>query len=133
MKMQKWLLALLVVFMAVGVVVAQDGTQPEPDLPELITVILGVLAPMIVQTVTRNVTNELYRYLIALVLSAVIGVLALVILGVSLSLTPEIIIKVFAYASVSYKMFWKPIWNKPNPDGLPGKFAAKPTTYFKKA
>lgn len=96
-----------------SVSVFAQAEEPIVELPELIMVVLGVLSPIVIQFITKRVTNEMMRFVISLVLSGLVGFAAMPLLKIPIANTPETIIKMFAYASVAYKMFWKPIWDNP--------------------
>jgi hypothetical protein len=79
-------------------------------LPDLLTVLLGFFAPLVIQFVKNRVTSRTLRFYIALLLSAVIGVVAYVIEPPPVRDPVAFIVTVFGYATLAYKGFWKPIW-----------------------
>jgi len=81
-------------------------------VPAVVMTILGVVAPFVIQLVTQWVVNERIRFLIALAAAAITGVVAMLIAGISLSMTPEILGLWFAWTSFLFKMVWKPLWKK---------------------
>ena len=87
-------------------------------LPEIISVVLGALAPVIIKWINTNVGTEIIRFMIAVALSAVTGVLAALITGQSLALTPVCIAIVFTFSQLAWNLFWKPIVFVPS--GYPG-------------
>ena len=92
-------------------------------LPEVLTSVLGVFAPVIIQVVTKQVSNEMARFWIAVVLSAVTGAAAVFLAKIPWANSPEFIGLWYTFASLAFKTFWKPIFNKT------GVLKAPPTTY----
>jgi hypothetical protein len=79
-------------------------------LPDLLTVILGFFAPLVIQFVKNRFANRTARFFISLALSAVIGIVAYVIEPPPVRDPVAFIVTVFGYATLAYKGFWKPIW-----------------------
>ena len=77
------------------------------ELPGGLVTLLGLLAPIVIQFVTKHVTNELARFAVSLLLSAVTAIIAMAFSGVSWTVTPEFIAVWFTFATISYKLFWK--------------------------
>lgn len=79
-------------------------------LPDLLVVLLGFFAPLLIQFVKNRVTSRTVRFYISLALSAVIGVVAYAIDPPIVRDPVAFIVTVFGYATLAYKGFWKPIW-----------------------
>lgn len=91
--------------------------MPNPNLPtalpEVIAMVVGALSPMLIQLVVKKVTNEMARFWIALVLSALVGVAAVLLSGTPLKNSPEFLAILFTFSSIAFKTFWKPmVFNK---------------------
>ena len=96
-------------------------------IPNVIITICGVLAPVIVQLVTKYVKNEALRYVIAGGLSALTGIVAMWILKIPIG-----VVSVSAFvtlASAAYKLIWKVLIAKSNNGSALAKLKAEPTTY----
>lgn len=93
------------------------------ELPQTLLIVLGVIAPVIFQVVTRLVKNELARFAIVVLLSAVTGLAAVVLGKFPITMSVEFISILFTLATIAYKVVWKPLFN------TTGLLKAKPTTY----
>ena len=81
------------------------------ELPGGLVTLLGLLAPVLIQLVTKYVKNEMLRFVVALALSAITGVVAMVWAGVAWALTPTFLAFWFTFSSIAWKVFWKPLYN----------------------
>jgi len=77
-------------------------------LPEIVATVLGVISPFVIQFLKKKVESKQARYLIALVLSGVTGVVAALVLGepfVFINII-KLIAVVFGASQVAYNS-WK--------------------------
>lgn len=81
----------------------------QPELPGSLVAILGFLAPLLIQIVVRMVPNEIARLLIAVVLSAVTGIVAVWMKSGAVVFDIVTIGLIFAMGKLAYELFWKPI------------------------
>lgn len=81
----------------------------QPELPGSLIAILGFLAPLLIQIIVKSVPNEVVRLLIALVLSAVTGVVATWMKYGAVSFDVVTIGLIFGMATLAYQGFWKQI------------------------
>lgn len=81
-------------------------------IPVVIMTVLGVIAPFAIQLGTRLITSERVRFLVSLGLSAITGLIAMLVAGVPLSSSPEALGLWFTWTSIVYKSVWKPLWKK---------------------
>jgi len=93
------------------------------ELPGGLVTLLGLFAPIIIQTVTRLVASEFWRFVIAVVLSVVTGVAAMAWSGTPWNFTVEFVCVWYTFSSLGFKLFWKPIFQKT------GILAARATKY----
>lgn len=78
------------------------------ELPGGLVTLLGLLAPVLIQLVSKYLKNEMARFLVSLLLSGLTGVAAMAWNKIPWNLTPEFIGLWFTFATLSYKLFWKP-------------------------
>jgi len=91
---------------------AQDEPVTLPTvLPNLITAALGVFAPVVIQFVVNRVNSENTRLYIAIALSIMTGVISYYIAPPDYPMAVRLAI-VFTYIQLSYKAFWKVLWDK---------------------
>jgi len=81
------------------------------ELPGGLLSLLGFLAPIVIQLVTRYVPGKLPRYLVALVLSGVTGVAAMWMGGYGGQLAVTGLVYWFAFAQLSVHLVWQPLIN----------------------
>lgn len=86
------------------------GVLEDFKLPELITIGLGFLAPIVIQFVKNRYASKTARFYISLLLSAVIGFAAYALAPPEQRDPVAFVVTVFGYATVAYNVFWKPIW-----------------------
>lgn len=108
------LIVLFAMFIFAGIVYSQTADNPDAilGLPVILTTILGFVAPVLVQLVAKLTNNEWIRFLIAIGLSGIVGFVAMLLLGMKVWQDPNMISTFIVLASLSYKLFWKPIWKK---------------------
>ncbi len=82
------------------------------ELPEILMVLLGVLAPFIWQFITKLVPSGLARFLVAVALSALTGVAALAVTGNMSQISVEMLSILFAFSQLAYRLIWKPLYDK---------------------
>jgi hypothetical protein len=82
------------------------------EIPEAMKVLLGLIAPLIIQFVTMRVKGKIYRFLIAIVLSGVTGIAAMLWQGVSLEFTVEFISLWYLVTQLAFHLFWQPLFKK---------------------
>jgi len=80
------------------------------ELPGGLVTLLGLLAPVLIQLATKYVKNELLRFVVALVLSGLTGIAAMAWAGVAWAVTPTFLALWFTFSSISWKLFWKPLY-----------------------
>jgi hypothetical protein len=115
---------LVVAVLAIAGALFAQTPEPVPvELPAVLLTILGFLAPVVYQFVTRYFKTELLRFLAALLLSALTGMLAVMLGKYPINMTPEFITILFTLSSLAYKAVWKPLFN------ATGVLAAPPTSY----
>lgn len=79
------------------------------ELPSLLTILLGALAPFIIQLIKKYFKSRLMRLLIAVSLTGVTGWLAFIIVRPPGLVLPEALAWIFAASQLGYQ-FWKSIW-----------------------
>jgi len=81
------------------------------EMPEVVAMILGALAPLVIQQLKKLVADKKARFFIALGLSGVIGLVAAAVAGVAFSWGNIIglISAVFAYSQLAYNT-WKSLF-----------------------
>lgn len=81
------------------------------QLPEVLMIVLGVIAPPVWQLVIRYIPSRLMRFLTALCLSAVTGVAAIVLIKQPLSFTVEGITLLFTFSQLAFATVWRKLFN----------------------
>lgn len=97
---------------AFGNALAGIGITDDFQLPEVLAVILGIFAPIVVQWVNRKVQHKIYRFWISVLFSLITGFVAALITG-HLYPSPETVLWVFFAAQAAYHTYWEVIWKKP--------------------
>ncbi len=105
-----FLLVILAFIIAVPMISAQTDQPILPvDFPQQLAVILGVLAPLVIQFVVKNVQYEMARLGIAILLSALIGLVGAILKGLPVEFTLKFITAIFVFGQAAFNVFWKPI------------------------
>jgi Na+-transporting NADH:ubiquinone oxidoreductase subunit NqrD len=94
-----------------GIALAQaelETDEPFAVLPVVIVTLVTALAPFIVQLVSRLIPNELLRYVVSNIISAVIAFAAMLLAGLKPVANPAWISVFMLWSSTIYKMIWKP-------------------------
>ena len=81
------------------------------ELPGGLLSLLGFLAPIVIQLVTRYVPGKLPRYLVALVLSGVTGVAAMYMGGCGWQIDVTFLVYWYAFAQIAFHLVWQPLIN----------------------
>lgn len=87
---------------------AQDGELP-PDFPAQLAIVLGAIAPLVIQLINRFISNEVARLVFSVLLSLATGYMAATINGLQPELTVAFIVAVFSLTQASFNVFWKPL------------------------
>ena len=81
------------------------------ELPGGLLSLLGFLAPIVIQLVTRYVPGKLPRYLVALVLSGVTGVAAMAMGGYGWTIDVTFLVYWYTFAQIAFHLIWQPLIN----------------------
>ena len=92
-------------------VTVNDATVTQA-VPVVIMTVLGVVAPFVIQLGTRLIAEERARFFVSLGLSAVTGLIAMLVAGIPLSSSPEALGLWFTWTTAVYKGVWKQLWKK---------------------
>jgi len=110
MKIYRVFLIFLVVFtiLFTGILFAQDTGIGIPELPGLITLLLGALSPLLITLIKNYVPAKNIRWVIAYGLSFITGIGAMLIEKVDFNVTNIVIWipLVFTYTQIAYRLFW---------------------------
>lgn len=79
------------------------------ELPAGLLSLLGFLAPIIIQFVTRYVPTKLGRYLVALVLSGITGVVAMWMGGYGWQFDVTFLVYWYTFAQIAFHLVWQPL------------------------
>ena len=80
------------------------------ELPELVSVIVGFLAPLLIQVVKGRVESKRSRFLLALLLSSVVGVVSWFVSNPEEKDLINFVITTFAFSETAYMLFWRTLW-----------------------
>lgn len=83
---------------------------PPTQLPETISFLLGAFASIVVQFLKGKVPSMTGRFVLAVLLSIVVGVASYFIAKPVEANLVVFVIHVFAYSQIAYTAFWKFIW-----------------------
>lgn len=83
---------------------------PPERLPDAVAFLLGAFASLIIQFVKGRFQSQTARFVIAVLLSVVVGVASYVIAKPAETNLVVFVIHVFAYSQFAYNTFWKIIW-----------------------
>jgi len=98
-------------FLFAGILFAQNGSPAE--LPNLLLAVVGGIAPLVIMYINKIVPAG-WRWVIAYVLSALTGVIALVMKGIPLT-TANLFLWVslgFTYSQLAYRLIWHKLCTK---------------------
>jgi hypothetical protein len=109
---KKVLLAIMVMLILSPVLLfAQtDPDEPNYTFPVIILTLVGAFAPGLISLVVKAVKESWLRYIIALLLSAVIGFIGVLLLKIPINLT-NLVIVLPAFATLT-NTAWKLWWHK---------------------
>lgn len=82
------------------------------ELPNVVAIILGALSPMIIALVKEKIKNQKYHFWIAVLFSAVVGLIANMVVGEPISNAPESIAMAFTFATIAWQKHWKRMWQE---------------------
>lgn len=85
---------------------------PPARLPELISFLLGAFATVIVQFVKGKFQSTTTRFIIAVLLSVLVGVISYFLAKPEETSLVVFVVHVFAYSQIVYNAFWKIIWEE---------------------
>lgn len=81
------------------------------ELPGGLLSLLGFLAPIVIQLVTRYVPSKLGRYIVALVLSGVTGIAAMGLGGYGWHFDVTFLVYWYTFAQLAFHLVWQPLAN----------------------
>ena len=99
-------------FLSAGYLLAQEALvgAEQTELPKSLEMILAFLAPLVWQFVTKFIKNEWLKFATTIVLSAITGVAALLLSGMSLAdFSLDTLDSIGFWSAVAYKLVWKPL------------------------
>jgi hypothetical protein len=88
---------------------AQETGLPPAEIPESLAIILGVIAPLLIQLISKKVASAEAKLGISVLLSAVVGFAGALWKGLDFTFTAEFMVWVFAVSQAAYNLFWKTI------------------------
>jgi hypothetical protein len=77
------------------------------QLPYVVATVLGWVAPPIWQFVIKYVKGRFFRFMTAILLSAVTAVAAMLATNTPFSLTPEMVSIVYLFSQAAFLGYWK--------------------------
>lgn len=81
------------------------------ELPQVITIVLGSLAPFVIQAVKKAFRERIARLIVAIVLTAATGSISYYVVKPEGLDLPETLAWVFTASQLGYQ-FWKSLWAK---------------------
>lgn len=104
----------LAVLIVPALLFAQEVTPPT-ELPPTVAGALGILAPIIAQFVVNRVKGRFQRFLVAIGLTVITGMVSYAIVKPAGVDQVDFLVYFFAWAQISYQAVWRSLWDSSLP------------------
>lgn len=107
------LICLAVVMLSANLLFGQTDDAATPlDFPTWFVTGVGLLIPLATQWIVKNLTTSTKKFWGSLTLQVLCGTAGAFVLGFTWNNLPELLTAIFALSQLSYRLWWKAIFEK---------------------